>query len=147
LLLYFPAILFIALIFGRNTGYFATIFAAFFAALLIIPPIGSLAISPRDAVALLLFAFIGFAISSVIEALRGAIVRLRDSEAAMALLLEESAHRTKNDLAIVSSALTLQSNATSELAVPRGADGSECSGAGHRQGAGAVELPPGQRTC
>lgn len=115
--LYFPAILIIALVFDRRSGYLATMLSALIAAVLFMQPIGSLSIGPRDALALLVFTIIGFVISTVIEALRNAIARLHEREAEIALMFEESAHRTKNDLAIISSALNLQINASADTAV------------------------------
>lgn len=55
---------------------------------------------------------IGFTMAAVTEALRHTIAQLDESERAKALLLQELAHRTKNDLTIISSAIHLQSRAS-----------------------------------
>ena len=117
LLLFVPAVFLCALLFDRGSGFFATVLSAAVAAYLFIDPIFSFAIGLQSAVALLIFVVIGFTMSGVTEALRETVRRLDESEAAKALLLEELAHRTKNDLAIISSAITLQRNNSQDPAV------------------------------
>lgn len=117
LLLFIPAVFLCALLFDRGSGFLATILSALIAAYFFIDPIYSFRIGIQSASALLIFILIGFTMSAVTEALRKTIMRLDESEAAKALLLEELAHRTKNDLAIISSAITLQGNASDNTAV------------------------------
>lgn len=117
ILLFIPAVFLCALLFDQGSGFFATVTSALICAYFFIPPIFSFAIGPQNAFALFIFVVIGFLMSGVTEALRGTIRNLDESEAAKALLLEELAHRTKNDLAIISSAITLQSNASADPAV------------------------------
>jgi len=117
LLLFIPAVFLCALLFDRGSGFFATALSALIAAYLFMPPEFSWQISWRDGVALGLFALVGCIMAAVTEALRKTIAQLDKSEAKKALLLEELAHRTKNDLAIISSAITLQANGSSNPAV------------------------------
>lgn len=117
LLLFYPAVFLCALVFDRGSGFYATIISALVAAYFFIEPRFSFAIGPRSAVALAIFTLIGFTMSAVTEALRKTIARLDESEQAKDLLFRELAHRTKNDLMIISSALQLQSRATENVAV------------------------------
>jgi two-component sensor histidine kinase len=106
LLLFIPAVFLAALLFDKGSGFFATIASALLAAYLFMPPANGF---PRSQlVPLVLFVLIGFTIAWVTEALRGAIRDLRAAEQNKAVLLHELAHRTKNDLTIVQSLLTLQ---------------------------------------
>ncbi|MGW8189695.1 DUF4118 domain-containing protein [Sphingomonas hankookensis] len=117
LLLFVPAVFLCALLFDRGSGFFATILSAAVSAYVFIEPYFSFAIGIQNFFALSLFAIIGFTMSLVTEVLRKTIRRLNESEKTKALLLEELAHRTKNDLAIISSAITLQSSASWDPAV------------------------------
>ncbi|MGR6330426.1 sensor histidine kinase [Sphingomonas sp. XXL09] len=117
LLLFVPAVFLCALLFDRGSGFFATLLSAAMSAYFFIEPYFSFAIGLQNFFALFLFIVIGFTMSLVTEALRETIRRLDESERAKALLLEELAHRTKNDLAIISSAITLQSSASRDPAV------------------------------
>jgi two-component sensor histidine kinase len=117
LLLFIPAIFLCALLFDRGSGFFATILSAAVAAYPFIEPGAPFRIGLQNLLALLLFILIGFTIAAVTEALRRTIAQLDESEKNKALLLEELAHRTKNDLAIISSAITLQAHAAEEPAV------------------------------
>lgn len=117
LLLFIPAVFLCALLFGRGSGFFATILSAAVAAYLFIAPRYSFNIGVQNTFAIFLFIVIGITISAATEALRQAIARLNESEKTKGLLLDELAHRTKNDLAIVSSAITLQSHAANDPAV------------------------------
>jgi two-component system, sensor histidine kinase PdtaS len=112
LLLFIPAVFLCALLFDRGSAFFATLLSAAVAAYLFIAPVFSFNIGLRNALALITFIGICFLMSAVTELLRRAIVRLDQSEAAKALLLDELAHRTKNDLAIISSAISLQMSAS-----------------------------------
>lgn len=117
ILLFIPSVFLCALLFDRGSGFFATLLSAAVAAYFFIDPIFSFAIGLKDTFALTIFVAIGFTMSWITEALREAVRRLDESEAAKALLLEELAHRTKNDLAIISSAITLQRNNSKDPAV------------------------------
>lgn len=117
LLLFMPAIFLCALLFDRGSGFFATILSAVIAAYLFMEPRFSFRIGVQNLFALFLFILIGMTMSAVTEALRHTIARLNESEKTKGLLLEELAHRTKNDLAIISSAITLQAHAAEDPAV------------------------------
>ncbi|MET3723852.1 histidine kinase dimerization/phosphoacceptor domain -containing protein [Sphingomonas trueperi] len=117
LLLFVPAVFFSAIVLGKIGGATTTFCGAALAGYFIVEPRYSFALTASSAVALTIFVIIGIGMSLVIEALRGTIEKLNESERSKALLLEELAHRTKNDLAIISSAITLQRNASSDPAV------------------------------
>lgn len=117
LLIFFPAVFLCALLFDRGSGFFATLLSATVASYFFIEPYLSFSIGLDNIAAVLIFIVIGFTMSAVTETLRKTIMRLDESEKAKALLLEELAHRTKNDLAIISSAITLQGNASNNPAV------------------------------
>ena len=107
-LLFIPAVFLSALLFDRGSGFFATIVSALLALYLFIEP------DIRQAVPVAIFIAIGFAISGVTEALRQTIQKLAKAEAQKSLLLEELGHRTKNDLFMVSSVLSLQAKAQND---------------------------------
>ena len=115
-LLFIPAVFLASLLFDRGSGFFATIVSAAIAAYLFIAPVGSFDIDHREFVPLLLFIAIGFAIAAVTEALRQTVRKLAAAEQRQSLMLEELGHRTKNDLMMISSVLTLQANSQSEPA-------------------------------
>jgi two-component system, sensor histidine kinase PdtaS len=114
LLLFIPAIFLAAFLFDEGTGFFATILSTFLAAYFFIPPPYSFEIDAEHVFALLLFVGIGAAISTGTEALRSTIDKLAASEKEKALLLDELAHRTKNDLMLISSVLALQARSTGD---------------------------------
>lgn len=114
LLLFIPAVFICALLFDNGTGFFATLLSAAIATYYFVEPVYSWSAGGRNWIALLLFIGIGFIMAGVTESLRRTILKLDESEAATALLLEELAHRTKNDLAIISSTITLQMNSTKD---------------------------------
>jgi len=113
-LLFIPAVFLSSLLFDRGSGFFATVVSTLIAIYLFIGPANSFQIDIRDIVPLMIFVGIGFAISAVTEALRKAIQKLSRMEAQKSLLLEELGHRTKNDLFLVSSVLTLQAKSHSD---------------------------------
>ena len=113
-LLFIPAVFLSALLFDRGSGFFATVVSAVLAVYLFIEPEGSLLVDIRQAVPVSLFIAIGFTIAAVTEALRQTVQKLAKAEAQKSLLLEELGHRTKNDLFMVSSVLSLQAKAQSD---------------------------------
>ena len=117
LLLFIPAVFLCAVLFDHGAGYFATIVSAFIAWFAFIAPAWTFTADPAQIVPLSLFIVIGFAMSAVTEALRRAMRRLDEGRRGKSLMLEELAHRTKNDLAIISAAITLQANASADPAV------------------------------
>lgn len=120
LLLFVPAVFLSAVVLGKTGGLTTTLLGAGLAAYFIVEPRFSFGLQPSATLAISIFAAVGCGMSMLIEVLRRTIDKLNESEAAKALLLEELAHRTKNDLAIISSAITLQRNASNDPAV-RGA--------------------------
>lgn len=117
LLLFYPAVFLCSLLFDRGSGFFATILSALVAAYLFIEPTFSFAIDLQSTIALVIFISIGFSMAAVTEALRKTIARLDQSERAKELLFDELAHRTKNDLMIISSAIQMQSRAAEQAEV------------------------------
>lgn len=122
ILLFYPAVFLCALVFDRGSGFFATILSAFLAAYLFIEPRFSLRIGGENAIAVGIFILIGFTMAATTEMLRRTIARLDESERTKALVLQELAHRTKNDLTIISSAIQLQSRAASNPEVSEALD-------------------------
>jgi two-component sensor histidine kinase len=116
LLLFIPAIFFIALLFDKGSGFFATIVSTLIAAYFFLDPPMSFQIGPAQVLPLLIFTLIGFMISAVTEALRETVQKLADAEQQKSLLLEELAHRTKNDLTMITSVLTLQARGQADPA-------------------------------
>lgn len=112
--LFMPAIFLTALLFDKGSGFLATVVSAVLVEYFILPPEQTFAIEPQHILPLALFVCIGFAISAVTEALRETCQKLARSEEQKTLLLEELAHRTKNDLMMISSVLTLQARAQKE---------------------------------
>jgi two-component sensor histidine kinase len=113
LLLFAPAAFLSALLFGKGAGIYATLLGATLAAVFFMP---SVPFNPEQIPALLLFLVIGFSITAVVEALRQSIARLRVAERQKSLLLEEVAHRTKNDLTLIASLLTMQARSQADEA-------------------------------
>jgi two-component sensor histidine kinase len=112
LLLFFPAVLLCSLLFCKGSGIFAALMSALAALLISFGPRFSTSSSTGDAVALAIFVLVGCATAAVSEALRKMGRDLATSERRKSLLLEELAHRTNNDLAILSSAIALQARAS-----------------------------------
>lgn len=116
-LLFIPAVFICSLLFDRGAGYAATVASALIAWNFFMVPGRSILLGGVPWVPLVIFLVIGFAMSAVTEALRRTVHRLDEAERAKSLLLEELAHRTKNDLAIIGAAIVLQRNAASDIAV------------------------------
>jgi len=116
LLLFIPAVFISALLFDKWAGILATVGSVLLAAYYFIPPLGSFALNADQVLSLVLFLIIGLAISAVVEGLRHSIATLRSAERQKSILLEEAAHRTKNDLTIIASLLAMQARAQSDEA-------------------------------
>jgi two-component sensor histidine kinase len=114
LLLFIPAIFLAALLFDKGSGLFATILSTLLAEYFFIPPLHSFTVDAEHVLPLLLFTGIGAVISVGTETLLQTIDKLAQSEKEKTLLLEELAHRTKNDLMLISSVLTLQARSMSD---------------------------------
>ena len=125
LLLFLPAVLFSALLFGGEAGGWSAAFSAALAAYFLFQGEGFAVSDPAEAFALVLFICIALAIVYVLQALFEALDR-RDVEAAAAqahamkterlkkLYLEEMTHRTKNDLQFIASMLQIEGRALDE---------------------------------
>jgi two-component sensor histidine kinase len=105
---FLPAVILSALLFGRSAALFATLLSA----LLGDDVLGLLlygdALGLNEFVFVFLYVAVGCAVAWVIEALHDAIEKLLAVEAETSLLLDELAHRTRNDLMMVASVLGLQ---------------------------------------
>lgn len=116
-LLFVPAVFLCALMFDRGAGYVATVASAAIAWGVFMVPGQGVPATGVLWVPILVFLLIGVTMSAITEALRRTVWRLDEAERGKSLLLEELAHRTKNDLAIIGAAITLQSNASTDPAV------------------------------
>lgn len=112
----FPAILLASILFDRGSGIVAVALSVVLLYWELTPSDGSI---PAGAhlLALAMFTFIAGALSFLSDGLRRALERASSAERSASILLEELAHRTKNDLAAVISILTIQarSHASAEV--------------------------------
>jgi two-component sensor histidine kinase len=99
-----PAIFLAGLIFDRGSGFFATLLAV--AGVLWVL---RLELTSALALSLLFFALIGIGVAAFAELLRKEMEKVVASERSKTLLLQEVAHRTKNNLAMLSAMVRLQS--------------------------------------
>lgn len=104
--LLFPAIFAASILFDRSSGILATVLSGI-ALYFVLRPDGSLQ-HPGLFLQLLAFMIIGLALALISEGLRTAWERAVGAERAKDLLLHELGHRTKNNLAMVISMLSLQ---------------------------------------
>src|SRR3954454_12467169 len=82
-LLFFPAIIFSAIVFNRGSGVVATLLSTVLSVYFFVPPIHSFAIPDAEtAVSVGLFIFTGLLIAIVIEALHTAYVEVEQAHAA-----------------------------------------------------------------
>jgi|GEM_PF-2565899 len=98
-----PAIFLAGLIFDRGSAFFATGLAV--AGVLWL---AHAQWSPVLALPLILFTFVGLVFGTFAEALRKEMEKVVSSERSKTLLLQEIAHRTKNNLAMLSAMVRLQ---------------------------------------
>jgi two-component sensor histidine kinase len=123
-LAFIPVVLFCGTFLDRGNGFFATVLSALACVYYFLVPVHSMDVrDPSDRGAVVLFVFIGFAISFVVEALHAGLVALAtERESARTalrerdLLLNELAHRTRNDFANVVTLLNLQARSAHEEA-------------------------------
>ncbi|MFA5955811.1 sensor histidine kinase [Hyphomicrobium sp.] len=116
-LTFIPVVFVCGTLFDRGNGFLATVLSAAACRYYFLDPPHSLSVvQPGDQGAFVLFIVIGFGISSVVEALHTGLVALaterEGSKTAVRdrdLLLNELAHRTRNDFANVVTLLNLQS--------------------------------------
>jgi K+-sensing histidine kinase KdpD len=112
LLLFIPAVFLASVIFDRGSGVLATGASAVMAAAYFMPPPTSSAFVP-----LIVFLVTGLLIAAVTEALRKTLDKLSEAKSYGDVLLQELAHRTRNDLATIISILRLQARSDSNPAV------------------------------
>lgn len=105
---YFPLIFLAALAFGRSAGLLATALSAALAGWSFTVMHSRWETGWFELVFLVLFVAIGIGISVLVEELCQAVRKLRLAESEKSLLLDELVHRTRNDLMLISSVLTLQ---------------------------------------
>ncbi|OPZ00231.1 hypothetical protein A5906_18570 [Bradyrhizobium sacchari] len=111
-LLFIPAIFLSSVLFDRGSGIMATAAAAALAAAYFIPGPPSSAAIP-----LVLFVLTGICIATVTELLRHTLQNLAEAKRYSEVLLQELAHRTRNDLATIVSVLRLQARSATDPAV------------------------------
>ncbi|MGN2244493.1 sensor histidine kinase [Frateuria sp. GZRR33] len=108
---YLPFLLvvfFASIIFGRPIGLFTTLFSALLGDGVIGLVLHRRSPAADEVLFFVLFVAVGAATAVVIDALRSAVCKLLDAEAETSLLLDELAHRTRNDLMMIASVLGLQ---------------------------------------
>ena len=105
---FLPAVFLSTLFFGRPAGLFATLLSAALGDDVITLLRDGTAPEPTDILFVLLYAVLGCTVAWLIEALHEAVCKLLRAEAETSLLLDELAHRTRNDLMMISSVLNLQ---------------------------------------
>jgi two-component sensor histidine kinase len=110
LVLFIPAIFLASVAFDRGSGFLATLASAALAAT-DMPPLSSATIIP-----LAIFVLTGLTIATVTEVLRQTVGKLSDAKTHADVLLQELAHRTRNDLATIVSILRLQARTSAEPA-------------------------------
>ncbi|MGX1167078.1 two-component sensor histidine kinase [Bradyrhizobium sp. USDA 372] len=111
-LLFIPAIFLSSVLFDRGSGLVATTASTVLAAVYLVPGPPSSAAIP-----LVLFVLTGICISAVTELLRHTLRKLSEAKLYSEVLLQELAHRTRNDLATIMSILRLQARSESDPAV------------------------------
>ncbi|MCP3459655.1 sensor histidine kinase [Bradyrhizobium sp. CCGUVB23] len=112
LLLFIPAVFLASVIFDHGSGVLATGASAIIATAYLVPPPATSALLP-----LVVFLVTGLVIAAVTEALRKTLDKLAQAKSYSDLLLQELAHRTRNDLATIISLLRLQARSDSNPAV------------------------------
>jgi two-component sensor histidine kinase len=105
--LLFPAIFASSVLFSRGTGIFAVTLSCLLL-YLFLKPAGSMLLAGEYVFPLVFFGLLAVGLAIVSEALRTAWEHAVNAERAKDLLLRELGHRTKNNLAMVISVLSLQ---------------------------------------
>ncbi|MEH3036650.1 MAG: DUF4118 domain-containing protein [Sphingomonas adhaesiva] len=116
-LLFSPAVFLAALLFDRRCGLLAIVLSTASSAYFFVYPYNSLTLPLASLVPLCIFVLTSSFVVTVTDTLRQVAARLDRAERNKSLLLDELAHRTKNDLAIVGSALQLQARSSDDPAV------------------------------
>lgn len=110
LLVFIPAVFVASVIFDRGSGVLATLASAAVAAVAVLP------LSGMTAIPFAIFVLTGLMIATVTETLRRTIEKLTEARDYAEVLLQELAHRTRNDLSTIMSILRLQIHGASEPA-------------------------------
>lgn len=116
-LMFSPAVFPVALLFDRRCGFVAIALSTVSSAYFFVYPFNSVALPLANVVPLGIFVLTSSFVVTVTDTLRRVAARLDRAERNKGLLLDELAHRTKNDLAIVGSALQLQARSSDDPAV------------------------------
>lgn len=111
---FLPIVLFAAVAFGRSAGILATLSSAAAANYFAMSSYGSFAVRWPEAIFLLLYLVVCLAFAWFTDALFHTVSELRRAESEKSLLLEELVHRTRNDLMMVISVLTVQARRHSD---------------------------------
>ena len=112
--LFIPAVLGASLAFGRGPGLLATALTTAASVIWLIEPRNSFLIPANEIFSVMVYVAIGCGIALLCHVLRTTMHRALSAERSKTVLLEELAHRTKNDLQMVASLLSLQARALSE---------------------------------
>jgi two-component sensor histidine kinase len=121
-LFYILVVLVCSALLDRGNGFAATAFAAVLGSYYFLHPLYAFEVKTgEDHLGLAAFVLIGIAVASVVEALHAGLAELTDEHERVRaavrdreLLLDELAHRTRNDFANVVTLLNLQSRTASE---------------------------------
>ncbi|WP_352671778.1 histidine kinase dimerization/phosphoacceptor domain -containing protein [Mesorhizobium sp. M0166] len=103
----FPAIFLASVLFDRGSGLYSTVLSTvllYFEA----KPTGTFLLPAGLVLPMVIFVVVALGLAVISERLRTAYQRAAEAERAKDLLLQELSHRTKNNLAMVSSLLSLQ---------------------------------------
>ena len=111
--LFFPAVLISAVLFDHGAGFLATLLCTLLAN--VFPPATVLPPSNQQVIALGVFVPVGLMMTLIIEGLRHALRQLSAAKEEKELLLSELIHRTRNDLFMVSSVISLQARSQTDL--------------------------------
>ncbi len=106
--LFIPPVLAASLAFGRGPGLLATGLTAVATVLLLIEPMFAWSMPASEGFSMLVYVAVGCGIAVLAHVLRATMGRALAAERSKTVLLEELAHRTKNDLQMVASILSLQ---------------------------------------
>src|ERR1043166_5632843 len=126
-LLFYPVIIAATLFLDRGNGIFASVLSALLAIYYLLP-IGPVTgkENAKEVVAIMLFLITGLAMAVFVEALHNIFISLRGANKqisslaqARGVLLRELAHRTRNDMAALSSLFQLQARSLKEPAAKK----------------------------
>jgi len=113
-LIFFPAVFLSSILFDRGSGFVATVLTSVLAVYFFMEPRFSFLPPLHQVPALVLYVLISAGIAVLSEALRRALERAQKAEQEKDLLFQELAHRTKNNLQIIASVLSLQARSVED---------------------------------